>query len=522
VVKQNDDHYNHGCDQNEHREFSSTSSFIANKLQEAHKEKLKVAITSIIASTALATFKIVLGFSTNSLGILSEAFHSGLDIMAALMTLYAIRMVMKPPDLKYTYGYAKVESVSSLSEIILLFAAAGWIFYEGIERILFKNVQPEITIFSFIIMFVSIGIDFGRSRALYRTARKYGSQALEADALHFKTDMISSSIVIVGLLFVFSFHIPKADAYAAVTVAGMMIYTSLGLGRRTLDVLLDKAPKGAYQRVLEAVSGLEGVDRAHDIRIRKMGSETFVDMHIGVPRTSTHDKAHKVATLVEEKVRQVLPATDVLVHVDATESANETITDRIRLVASETEGIKNVHSIFLSKITPPYSTLESAKEKATITNQKNDFDERKGEPMLHLYLDVQMNQDLDLKTAHGIIDSFEKRLKEEVPELRDITTHIETETSGYVSIGTEKTPSVSYLERIRNAALSVDSVVDCKDIGVVYINDEQHITLSIKIKSTLGKTIETIEDAHRLATNVQNVVIKRTGASRVIVHTEPD
>lgn len=523
MVEQNDDHHNHDYDQDQHREFYSHSSLLAHRRQEAHQEKLKVAITSIVASAGLAIFKIVIGFSTNSLGILSEAFHSGLDIMAALMTLYAIRMVMKPPNLKFTYGYAKVESVSSLCEIILLFAAAGWIFYEGIERILFKSVQPEITIFSFIIMFVSIGIDFGRSRGLYRTARKYGSQALEADALHFKSDMISSSIVIVGLFFVFSFHIPKADAYAAVTVAGMMIYTSLGLGRRTLDVLLDKAPKGAYQRVLEAVSGLDGVDRAHDIRIRKVGSETFVDMHIGVPRTSTHDKAHKVATSVEEKIRDVLPATDVLVHVDATESANETITDRIRLVAAETEGIKNVHSIFLSKITPTFGSSESTI--ATIREPKNDFldhHERKREPMLHLYLDVQMNQKLDLKTAHGIIDSFEKRLKEESPELRDITTHIETETSEYVSIGTEKTPRRSYLERIRNAALSLDGVVDCKDIGVVYINDEQHITLSIRIKSTREKTIKTIEDAHKLATDVQNVIMKQTGASRVVVHTEPD
>jgi len=140
VVEQNNDHHNHDYDQDKHRGFSSTSSFIANKVQQAHKEKLKVAITSIVASAGLAIFKIVIGFSTNILGILSEDFHSGLDIMAALMTLYAIRMVMKPPDLKYTYGYAKVESVSSMCEIILLFAAAGWIFYEGIERILFKSV----------------------------------------------------------------------------------------------------------------------------------------------------------------------------------------------------------------------------------------------------------------------------------------------------------------------------------------------------------------------------------------------
>ena len=524
MVEQNDDHHNHDH-QDEHRESSSPSSVVAKKRQDAHNEKLKVAITSIIASAGLAIFKIIIGFSTNSLGILSEAFHSGLDVMAALMTLYAIRMVMRPPDLKYTYGYAKVESVSSLSEIILLFAVAGWIFYEGVERIFFKSIQPEITIFSFIIMFVSIGIDFGRSRVLYRTARKYGSQALEADALHFKTDMITSSIVIVGLLFVFLFHIPKADAYAAIIVAGMIIYTSLGLGRRTLDVLLDKAPKGAYQRVLEAVSGLDGVDKAHDIRIRKMGSETFVDMHIEVPRTSTHDKAHKVATSVEEKVRGVLPASDVLVHVDATESASETITDRIRLVAAETEGIKNVHSIYLSKITPTYRSRESTKEEVTNPDLNNNLSDLRGikrGSILHVYLDVQMDRDLDLKTAHGIIDSFEIRLKEVVPELRDITTHMETETSEYVSMGTEKKPAIAYLERIRNAALSIPGVVDCKDIGVVYVNDEQHITLSIRIKSTPEKTIKTIEDAHRLATSVQNLVIRQTGASRVIVHTEPD
>jgi len=524
VVDQNDDRNDHDH-LDEQKESSSTSSFAAKRHRDADNDKLKVAITSIIASASLAFFKIIIGFSTNSLGILSEALHSGLDVIAALTTLYAIRLVMRPPDLKYTYGYAKVESISSLSEIILLFAVAGWIFYEGIERILFKSIQPEITLFSFIIMFVSIGIDFGRSRVLCKTARKYGSQALEADALHFKTDMITSSIVIVGLLFVFLSHIPKADAYAAVIVAGMIIYTSLGLGRRTLDVLLDKAPKGSYQRVLEAVSGLEGVERAHDIRIRKMGSETFVDMHIEVPRTSTHDKAHRVATSVEERVRGVLPASDVLVHVDATESASETITDKIRLVAAETEGIKNVHSIYLSRITTTSRSPESAKERLNSTELENnlsDLHKIKRGSMLHVYLDVQVDRDLDLKTAHGIIDSFEKRLTEEVPELREITTHMETETSENVSIGTEKKATISYLERIRIAALSIHGVVECKDIGVVYVNDEQHITLSIKIKSTPERTIHTIEDAHRLATNVQNLVMKQTGASRVIVHTEPD
>src|ERR687891_869005 len=328
------------------------------------EEKVRVAITSIIASASLALLKLVVGLSTNSLGILSESLHSGLDFVAAMMTLYAVRIVMRPRDSKYTYGYAKFESISSLSQILLLFAVAGWVFYEGIERILApETIQPEITILSFAIMFVSIAVDLGRSRALYRTARKYGSQALEADALHFRTDMLSSAIVLIGLSLVFFLDIPNADAYAAIVVAAMIVYTSLGLGRRTLDVLLDKAPKGVYHQILESVSGLEGVDRPHDIRIRQMGPETFLDMHIEVPRTYTHDTAHKVATIVEEKVKQILPNSDVLVHVDATQYSDETLNDRIRLIAAEMHGITNVHSIYMSNIPQPSIVHDSEEQK---------------------------------------------------------------------------------------------------------------------------------------------------------------
>jgi cation diffusion facilitator family transporter len=567
VVKKEDDdndndnlHYNNSTNKSvEDRKESTAAESKKTSLLErrsALEEKVRVAITSIVASASLMVLKFVIGFSTNSLGILSESMHSGLDFIAALMTFSAIRIVMRPPDSRYTYGYAKFESIVSLAEIILLFTVAGWVFYEGIERILlFKYIQPEITVFSFVIMLVSIGVDFGRSRALYKTARKFGSQALEADALHFKTDMFSSAIVVVGLFLVLIFNIPNADAYAAIIVAGMIIYTSLGLGRRTLDVLLDKAPKGVYHQVLETVSGLEGVSRPHDIRIRKMGSENYVDMHIDVPRTFTHDRAHRVATAVEEKVRHVLPNSNVLVHVDATEFASETITDRIRLIAAETDGIRNVHSIYMSKIpssslSPDTSSSESLIES---TADEKEGGEREGEkiftnsnnnnlsanreenkknhspqhlllpPPLHLYLDVQVNSYLDLNTAHNIIESFEKRLKNEIPQIRNVTTHIEIEATEDVSIiGTEKKASQSYIEEIRKTALSVDRVVDCKDIAAVDVNGEQHITLIINIKSEMGKTSTTLEDAHRIATYVQNLIIQQTGASRVIVHTEPD
>lgn len=469
----------------------------------AHNEKIKVAAISIAASAALAILKLVVGLSTNSLGILSEAMHSGLDVIAAMMTFYAIRMAMRPPDLRYTYGYAKYESLTSLTEIILLFAVAGWIFYEGIDRMFFKTVHPEITVFSLGIMFVSIGIDFGRSRALNKIAKKYKSQALEADALHFKADMITSSIVIGGLLAVLLFNIPNADAYAAIIVAGMIVYTSLGLGRRTLDILLDKTPKDVYSQVIKSVSGLEGVNRIHDVRVRQVGQEIFVDMHIEVPRTLTHSKAHEVATSVEDRVRQVIPNADVMVHVDAIEGVDETIMDRVRLIAAETEGIKNVHSTYLSSPASEKEDSESAKSGS-----------------LHLYLDVQMDGSLDLKKAHDIIDSFEINVKEKVPQVRNITTHIETEANENLAVGIEKKIDKSYAEKIRNLSLSVQSVTECRDIGSIIVNNELHITLTIKIIPR-ENSMTTVEEAHRIATSVQNLIISQMGASRVIVHTEP-
>lgn len=498
----------------------------------AFLEKKRIVITSIIASACLALFKLIIGFHTNSLGIISESFHSGLDVLAALMTFYAISIVIKPPDSKFTYGYAKIESLSSLTQILLLFLVAGYIFYEGLERIFFKIIEPEITFFSFAIMIISIVVDYGRSKALFRVARKYGSQAIEADALHFKADMISSSIVIVGLVVVIVLKIPNADAYAALIIACMIIYTSLGLGKRTIDVLLDKAPKGIKHVILESVSGLEGVDKAHDIRVRNVGSKFFVDLHVEVPRTSTNDKAHKIATSVENQIRNIIPNSDVLVHVDAIETESETITDIIRLIASETEGIKNVHSIYLSQI-PGH--MEKNIDKISYENKldKNDSmlfnKEIDSKPktqnkitnkLLHLYLDVQVDSELDLRTAHNIIERFESKVKEEIPIIKNITTHIEFENEQGKIIGIEKEVNSFHIEKIRKSCFKIKGVVDCKDIGIVDMGESQHITLTIIIQSSNPQDL-TVYDAHQIATDVQQMVMYDTGATRVVVHAEP-
>ncbi len=502
--------------------------------QKAYREKIQIAVTSIIASSALTISKFIIAFLTNSLGLLSEGMHSGLDVFAALMTLYAVRISRKPPDPEHNYGYAKFESLASLGAVLLLFAVAGWILYEGFERIFHKHVTPEVTVFSFGVLVSSIVVDYWRSRALYRVANKYGSQAIEADALHFRVDMLTSAVVLVGLAIVFFIQIPNADAYAAIVVAILIVYTSLGLGRRTLDVLLDKAPKGIQGQIHESITGFEGIRRAHSIRVRKVGSDTFVDLHIEVPRIYTHDKAHKIATNVENKIKtEILPNSDVVVHVDAVEDdMTETIKDKIRLISEDFPAVKNIHSIYLSNVVLDTSDAEEQNKRSDKLLQS-----------LHLYLDVQMDDKLDFKIAHGVVDEFEKKIKMEIPNIVRITTHIETDMDVESSVGQEEFADQPFLNKIKEMALSIKGVTECNDISLVYVKKELHITLTIKINpqhitsdneifgdtdknSTITNSNNhsndiSVEKAHTISTLVQNLLLQNTSASRVIVHAEP-
>ncbi|MGZ5510719.1 MAG: cation transporter dimerization domain-containing protein, partial [Nitrososphaeraceae archaeon] len=284
---------------------------------------------------------------------------------------------------------------------------------------------------------------------------------------------------------------------------------------------------------LESIPGLEGVNRAHDVRVRNVGTAIFIDLHIEVPRTSTNDKAHKIATNVEDKIRKIIPNSDVLVHVDAIEAESETLTDIIRLIASETDGIKNVHSIYFSQL--PSSTNKQMDKNFPETNSNegdyNEFINNKitnefrikninSNRLLHLYLDVQVASGLDLRAAHNIIESFESQVRKEIPVIQHITTHIEFETEEIKTIGIEKEVNSSYIEKIRKSCFKIKGVVDCKDIGIVDMDGDQHITLTITIHSFNPSNLS-IYDAHQIATDVQQIIMKDMGASKVVVHTEP-
>ena len=285
------------------------------------QEKNSAALNSVAAAFLLTGLKVVVGLLSGSLGILAEAAHSGLDCAAAIVTYIAVRAASKPADRDHAYGHGKVENLSALVETLLLLATCAWIIRESVLRLTSHHVQVDASIWAFAVMGISIAVDVSRSRMLYRVAAKHRSQALEADALHFSTDIWSSAVVILGLLGVrLAGWYPglgvlvQADAVAALMVAGIVVVVSGRLGLRTVQALLDSSPPGVDERIRVAVAAMDGVFDCHAVRVRHSGPDYFVDLHITVDGEQSLRAAHALTERVEQAVEAILPGADVTVH----------------------------------------------------------------------------------------------------------------------------------------------------------------------------------------------------------------
>ncbi len=277
------------------------------------REKRSAALTSLAAAVVLTAFKIVVGALTGSLGILAEAAHSALDLVAALLTFLAVRYSGRPPDRTHLYGHGKIENLSALSETLLLLATCVWIAREAVFRLASHRAALEVTFWSFAVMIVSIVVDTSRARVLARAAKKYGSQALEADALHFQTDVWGSSVVVVGLVSV-KLGVWFADAAAALGVCAAVVWVSVRLGRRTIDALLDSAPAGMEERIAAVVAAVPGVRNCHAVRVRQSGPLLFVDLHVLVDGSQSLADAHRLTETIEAAIHKLAPQADVTVH----------------------------------------------------------------------------------------------------------------------------------------------------------------------------------------------------------------
>lgn len=278
-------------------------------------EKSKVASISLIAAVVLVSMKLLVGVATGSLGILSEALHSALDFLAALITWVSVKLSDKPADSDHNFGHGKIENFSALLEALLLLATCAWIVYEALSRLFSGNTHIDVGVWSYVVVIASIAIDSWRSRELMRAAKKYKSQALEADALHFSTDILSSFVVLLGLVCA-NFGYFFADSVAALGVALIVIWVSLRLSMRAVNSLLDKAPEGLHESVEKIISGVDGVVCLHDLRVRSVGPEYEIDVNVHVdPKLSLVD-AHDISERVERAVSQKLGNIIINVHIE--------------------------------------------------------------------------------------------------------------------------------------------------------------------------------------------------------------
>jgi len=462
--------------------------------QAANREKQRVAISSLVAAIGLTLGKLVIGYWTNSLGILSEAAHSGLDLVAAAVTVWAVRMSARPADLDHTYGHGKFENLSALVETLLLLATCVWILWEAMRRLFFAGeVHVEANVWAFLVVVVSIVVDYSRSRALMRAARKYHSQALEADAIHFSTDIWSSSVVFLGLLGVLAadwFKLPglmKADAAAALGVAVIVIWVCVQLGRRSIDDLSDRIPENLRREVADAAARVPGVEQVSQVRVRRAGGEVFADMKVTVDRSVALEGAHEVANQAENAVRSLLPAADVVVHVEPSPPGTEDPLGMVRALAAR-HGL-GTHGLRVYE----------------------DGDTR----VLELHLEVAPS--LSLADAHRQASQFEHALRDGLPGIGRVITHIEPAGQPQVTLQARQLSEAEIAKTLDEFFAANPEMHQPHHVHVQRIGGLLTVSLHVRLPATTS-----IVEAHSASQRLESFLRERvSGIDRVMIHVEP-
>ncbi len=425
-------------------------------------EKYAVALSSVFAAALLTVLKAVVGVLTGSLGILSESAHSGLDLVAAAITYASVRVADKPADPEHPFGHGKIENLSAFVQTGLLAITSAWIIFEAIRRLVFISPHVEPSVWAFAVLLLSITIDTLRSRALSRMAKKYDSQALEADALHFSTDVWSTGVVILGLILVSvatDRHLSwlrQADSMAALVVAGVTLYVGVRLGNRTVGALLDAAPAGAAERIAAAIARVPGVLHQERIRVRQSGSKLFVDLRIVLASNIPLEHAQSVEEQVERTIHNLYPTADVIVEATPRTPSSEDLVERIRSVAHR-ENFQ-IHDVTV------FETHGHIK----------------------VGLDLEVDPDLRLTAAHERATLLEHAVRSALPQIDEVNVHIEPLQTRVETARKAARIQADLEQRILEIARQTPGVLDCHSLEVHQVGHTLLATVHCTLQSGLS------------------------------------
>lgn len=452
------------------------------------QKKQNVALNSVAASLLLTILKLVAGILTGSIGIISEAAHSALDFGAAAITYFAVRISDKPADKKHHYGHAKVESVAALIETGLLVLTSFWIVSAAVKRLATGTAEVEVTWYSIAILIISIAVDFSRSRALKKVAIETNSQALEADALHFSSDILSSAVVLAGLGFVY-FGMPWADSVAGIFVAIVVLWAAFNLGKKTFDVLIDAAPEGLAEQITDIAEMTAGVIAVEKIKVKPAGPMVFVELAVSVNRTASIEQVKTICDTIETRVREQHPVADITINTKPIALDGETLAERVHIVGLN----HNLHAHNIS---------------CNLAGEKK-----------HITFDVEVNQNLTIREAHDAVSALERDLLREFDGDLDICIHldplrIEENSSRLRTHDNENSVRKIILE----AASTISGIEDVHDIQIRKTEQEK---LFITLHCSFADHV-LIANVHSLTSTLEGAIYRAVPpAFRVIIHAEP-
>jgi len=404
-----------------------------------HTAKSRVAAISIFASAGMAATKFVVGIAIGSLALISEALHSSVDVIATVITWLVVRVSDLPADAEHNYGHGKIESLSALGVIAMLYVLSGGILVESWSRLSEGAVPPKLSAIPFIVLLIDIAVNFWRARALHRAARDTRSQALAADALHFASDVLGSIAVIIGLA-LSGLGYAWGDAAAAIAVAVMIAVLGFRLGRSTVETLLDRAPEGAPERASAAIRNLPGVIDIERLRVRMVGPTHFIDATVQVPRTFPIDRVEEIKRRAQAAVSQAFGDADLTFTAVPVARNNESVRERIMVIARNS-GLA-IHHV----------TVHDLGGRLTVS------------------IDLEVDGDMALTAAHDVAQELERNILEEFGEDVEVDTHIEP-LEPELPLGTDAAP-----ERVAAIAAALSRIAAdgaISDIHSVRVRDTE-------------------------------------------------
>jgi len=448
----------------------------------------RTALLSVAAAVLLVTVKLATGLVTGSLAFVAEAVHSGTDLVAALLTLYAVRVAIRPPDRDHQYGHGKAEHLAALGESAFLILVSVAIAAESLRRLIVGEYHGvEATWWAFAVLAVVIALDASRAVASRSAARRFKSPAFASNALHFASDLAGSVAVLIGMIFV-SAGQPAADSLAALFVAALVVVAGLRLARQSVDVLMDRAELEAEERIRAALARLEEPVELRRIRVRQAAGRYFADLVLAVPSDAGVTQAHAVADDVERVVEESLPGADVVVHIEPSDSTGD-LRERATAAASSVPEVREVHNVRVMHLPEGYE----------------------------LSLHVKLPRDLSLTGAHGVVERLEELVHMAIPDLRRVHTHIEP----LAAMDWGHSPASDATTTEREAIVEAVRRVTGAEPAAVSFRDGAAGRIALVTITLPGD--EPLPSAHRHAGAIEEAVREQCPQlGDVIVHTEPE